>query len=203
MNSRQLAMVALAVARRARLAGRRRRAGPADADARSFPNRAIRIIVPFPAGGPTRHRRARHRPEDERGLGPAGGDREPARRQHHDRRAGGRQGGARRLHAVHGDQLDAGDEPVPLQEPALRSAQRLRADHADRQDHVGAGGAGRRRSEEREGADRAAPRRSPASSTTAPAPSPRSSWATGSTRRPGSTSSTCRSRARPRPSTGC
>ena len=77
----------------------------------------------LPGRRPGRHRRAGDRPEDERGLGPAGRDREPAGRQHRDRRAGRREGAARRLHAVHGDRLDAGDEPVSLQEPALRPAQ--------------------------------------------------------------------------------
>ena len=54
-----------------------------------------------------------------------------------------------------------------------------------------------------QGADRRAPRPRPASSTTAPAPSRRSSWAPCSTRRPGSTSCMCRSRARPRPCKAC
>jgi tripartite-type tricarboxylate transporter receptor subunit TctC len=88
-------------------------------DAKDYPNRAIHIVVPFPAGGPADVAARLLAQRMKRGLGPAGDRRQPARRQHGDRRAAGRQGRARRLHAADGDRLDAGDEPVPLQVAAL------------------------------------------------------------------------------------
>src|SRR5215467_5279723 len=115
---------------------------PADPDDRALPRRRAE-----------RHRGAPDRPDHEPRLGTAGGDRKPARRQHHHRRAGSGEGAARRLHAVHGDRFDAGHEPVRAQEPALRPVRRLRADHADRQDHIGAGGFYREQTQERQGAD--------------------------------------------------
>src|SRR5262249_52545077 len=123
-----------------------------------FANRPVRMIGPLPAGGARgpraeRHRGAPDRADHEPRLGTAGGDRKPARRQHHHRRAGSGEGGARRLHAVHGDGFDAGHEPVRAQGPALRPNRRLRADHAERQDHIDAGGFYGERTQERQGAD--------------------------------------------------
>ena len=58
--------------------------------------------------------------------------REPPRRQLGDGRRRGDARAARRLHAHGRDQLDAGDQRHPAQEPALRSAHRFRSDHAHR-----------------------------------------------------------------------
>ena len=110
---------------------------------------------PLPRRRSRRHRRAHHRPEDERGMGPAGRRRQSPRRQHHHRRRVRRQGRARRLHADDGNRFDAGDEPVSLQKPALRSAQRFRSDHDDREIDVAPRRASGRRAEDRERADRA------------------------------------------------
>ena len=67
---------------------------PIDQDRRAIPGRRT-----------LRRARPHDRPEDDRGLGTAGGDREPRRRQYRARRPAGRQGGARRLHAADGDRL--------------------------------------------------------------------------------------------------
>ena len=79
-------------------------------DAASFPNRPVRIVVPFPAGGPTDINMRIIGAEAVRALGPGRGDREPARRQHRHRRADGREVGARRLHAAGRDGHHDGDE---------------------------------------------------------------------------------------------
>ena len=87
------------------------------AAAQNYPTRAIHIIVPFPAGGPSDV------------LARLIGDKMSVDFQQPvvvENRPGantvigaetGRQGGARRLHAVDGDRFDAGDEPVSLQQP--------------------------------------------------------------------------------------
>ena len=136
-QGREDVMRRLLVALAARALGALAPAAAQDAQGFSQPRDPYRGAVPGRRAG--RYHRAHHRAEDERGLGPAGDHRQPPRRQH---RVGAhrRQGHARRLHAADGDQFHAGDEPVPLQEPALRSVQRLRADHQHDQDHVGAGG---------------------------------------------------------------
>ena len=63
-------------------------------EASSFPTRPIRIIVPFPAGGPSDIVARVIGQKMSEDSGPAGGDREPARRQHAHRRPGGREGRA-------------------------------------------------------------------------------------------------------------
>ena len=110
----------------------------------AYPSRPIHIVIPFPAGGPTDIAARIIGQKHERGLGPAGRRRQSPRRQHHHRRRDRGQGGARRLHAADGDRFDAGDEPVSLQDPALRSAQRFRADHHDGEIDVAARRAGGR-----------------------------------------------------------
>ena len=102
-----------------------------------------------------RHPRPRGRAAAERGLGPGGGDREPARRQHRDRGRARRQDAARRLHAARGDGRDHGAQPRHQQDAVLRSAQGFRADHARVQEHLAAQRARRGRPEDGEGADRA------------------------------------------------
>ena len=127
----------------------------ADADARSFPNRAIRIIVPFPAGGPSDivARLIGQKMSEDWGQ-PVVIENRPGANTIIGAQAVAKAApdGYTLLMAI---ELDAGDEPVPLQEPALRSAQRLCADHADGQDHLGAGRAGRSGPKDAAGSDRA------------------------------------------------
>ncbi len=176
--------------------------GPAAAQntdaAKDFPNRSIKIVVPFPAGGPSDVLARADRPEDERGLGPAGGDREPPRRQHGDRRAARQGGRARWLHDADGDQLDADHEPVPLPHAAVRSDQRLRAGHLGRQDHAAPDGQFGERGEDDQRPDRQGEGSVPASSTSARAPSPPGSRASCSTRPPACRPCWCPTTAAPR-----
>ena len=121
-----------------------------------------RAVLPEPAGEADRSVSAgradrsdgaRVRPEAERAMGPAGGDREPRRRQFGDRRAADGEIRAGRLHAAGRDGHHAGDESDHHGEPALRRAQGFRADLAHRAEHVAADRA-RRRPEDGAGADR-------------------------------------------------
>ena len=172
-------------------------------DAASYPNRPIRMIVPFPAGGPSDivARVIGQRMSEDWGQ-PVVIENRPGANTLIGAQAAAKAApdGYTLFMAINSTLVM---NQYSLQEPALRPAQRLRADHADRQDHVGAGGAGGDGPKDLERADRQGEGATRASSTTAPAPSPRSSWGTSSTRRPASTSSMSRSRARPRPSTGC
>ena len=101
--------------------------GPAIAqdagDARDYPNRAIRIIVPFPAGGPSDvlARIIGQKMSEDWG--------QPVLIEN---RVGantvigaqvGRKGGARRLHAADGHRFHPDYESISLPQPAVRSAQ--------------------------------------------------------------------------------
>ena len=79
----------------------------------SFPNRPIRLIVPFPAGGPSDivARVIGQKMSEDWGQ-PVVIENRPGANTIIGAQAA-RQGGARRLHPAHGDRLDAGDEPVP------------------------------------------------------------------------------------------
>src|SRR5262245_9597755 len=91
----------------------------------------------------------------ERGVGSAGGDREPARRQYRDRRRARRQNAARRLHPVRRDGCHDGAQSHHRQQPVLRSAQGFRPDHARIQEHVAPERPRRGWAEDRERVDRA------------------------------------------------
>ena len=117
----------------------------ASSDAASYPNRPIRIIVPFPAGGPSdvlARIIGQRLSEDWK---------QPVLIE--NRVGANTVIGAQIVATAPGDgytllmaiELDAGHEPVPLQNPALRSDPGLRADHRRRQDHDAADGQCRKR----------------------------------------------------------
>ena len=85
----------------------------------TFPNRPIRMIVPFPAGGPSDivARLIGQKMSEDWGQ-PVVIDNRPGGNTIIGC-AGRGESRARRLHAVHGDRFDAGDEPISVQEPAL------------------------------------------------------------------------------------
>ena len=66
-----------------------------------YPARTVTLVVPYPAGGGL-DALARQLGQAGGPARQAGGDREPHRRRHRDRRRVGRQGGARRLHLMLG-----------------------------------------------------------------------------------------------------
>ena len=81
------------------------------ARAQTYPDHAVRLIIPFPPGGSHRHARPHRGAEALRRLGPIGVHREPPRRRRQYRRRRGGAGRARRLHhrfrrPVHGGECD-------------------------------------------------------------------------------------------------
>ena len=116
-----------------------------DPGAQAYPNRPIRIVVPFPAGGPTDilSRVVAQRLSEvwgppvviENQPGANTGDCGGARRQD----------AGRRLHPTGGDGRHHGAQPDHQQEPVVRAAQGLFLDQPRRQEHIAADGAGRRR----------------------------------------------------------
>jgi hypothetical protein len=83
-------------------------------DAANFPSRPVRIIVPFPAGGPSDiiTRIIGQRMGEDWGQPVVIEDRAGANTI--IGASGRRQGAGGRIHAFHGNRFDAGDEPVPL-----------------------------------------------------------------------------------------
>ena len=71
------------------------------AHAQGYPDRPIKLVVPFPAGGPTD---TTSRVVAERCSSRSGNrhDRKPGRRRGHHRREAGRERGRRRLHSADG-----------------------------------------------------------------------------------------------------
>ena len=107
-----------------------------------------RLSVPADHADPAARRRRRHghpgaravRAEAQGAARQADRHREPHRRRHGDRRDRDGEGGARRLHAVHGAGRHAHHQRHALQEAALRSGQGFHADRADLVGGLRAGG---------------------------------------------------------------
>ena len=102
--------------------------GAEPAQAQSYPNRPIRMVVPFPAGGPT-DAMARII-SDRLGAGPRSDHRgrEPRRRRRRQhRRQSGRDRRSRRLHAPHHAGRRSDDRPGGARQYRLRPGQGLRA----------------------------------------------------------------------------
>jgi hypothetical protein len=89
------------------------------ADSLTYPNRAVRIIVPFPAGGPTDilTRVIAQRLSEVWGQ-PVVIENQPGR-QYRDRRRARRQNAGRRLHPVCGDGCHHGAQSRHLDQPVL------------------------------------------------------------------------------------
>ena len=138
------------------------------ASAQTYPDKPIKMIVPFPPGGPIDTMARLDRPGDVGKARPAGDRREPARRGLHHRLQGRRRGRARRLYAAVRLVRLARRRARALSEPRHRSAQ---AFHHGRH-HVAAAAhhGGRRRTCRRRRSRSSSPTPRPirASSTTAP-----------------------------------
>ena len=100
--------------------------------AQAWPSKPIKWIVPFAPGGTTDILARTVGEKLSVALGAAGRRREQAGRGRRRRRGVRRQGGARRLHDHGRHDQHARDQRVAVQEPAVRSGQGFRPDHADR-----------------------------------------------------------------------
>ena len=107
--------------------------------AQDYPTRTVRIIIPLGPGGGRRHIHPRARGRIAEGAASAGRGREQDRRraQHRDARLRG--GSSRRLHHLRPVERAGHLQPIPLQEPPVRSRQGLRADQQPVLQHAGAG----------------------------------------------------------------
>ena len=171
------------------------------APAQTYPDRLIRMIVPFPPGGPVDVMArivAQALAADPR---PARRHREPRRRLRRDRRQGRRRSRPDGYTLLCGNISSLVVTPVVNQQPRLRSGQDLHRRRQASQNYevlvvhpnfpakIGAGARRLRQGQSRQAQLRLAP----ASAT--PAISPPSCSSSG----PASTSSTCHTRARPKP----
>ena len=137
-----------------------------------YPNRQIRLLVGFAAGGPVDVTARITADALSAELGKTAGGRQPRRRRRQPRRRCGRQGAAGRLHAAAILQR-ARHLARHLQQAAVRRAEGFHADHRGDDLVPGAGRASVGAGEDAAGVHRATPRRSPARSTThRPAPAP-------------------------------
>ena len=96
--------------------------------AAEYPERPIHLIVPAGRRQRHRHGRAHSRRRFGRADRPTNHRRRPARRRAHRRARPHREGGAGRLHAVHGADRRAGDHAPPGGQPALCHRARFPAD---------------------------------------------------------------------------
>ena len=123
-------------------------------DYSTYPTKPITLVVPFPAGGGNDALARVAAERLSRDARPAGRGREPRRRRRHHRDARGREKPARRLHHPAVLHRHARDQPEPLSQRRLRSAQGLRADRPDRVAAERAGGQSQAARDHRRGTDR-------------------------------------------------
>ena len=126
---------------------------PSTGSAQTYPDKSVRMVVAFGAGGTLDTLARIVSPEAQRNVGPAGRGREPRRRRRQYRRGAGVAGGARRLHAAF-RRADAGGERHHRAVQGFRPGARPRAGRVRRHRAGRADGAAGFSGEDRAGADR-------------------------------------------------
>ena len=105
--------------------------GAVPAQAQNYPNKTVRIVVPYGPGGGVSLLAQQVGTQDAGADEAAGRDRQPARRRRQPRRRPGREIAARWLHAADALERD-GERLVALRQAAVRSGEGLRpGDHGD------------------------------------------------------------------------